>query len=139
MASTSGSHRPRVIVADDDPLVRGQLQALLESEFDVLAAVADGRSLIQAAGNLLPDIVVVDITMPGMTGFEATRELLRSRSSLLVVIVSVHDEAAYVEAARDAGALGYVVKRHASSNLVPAIRRVLLGERYTSPALAEGE
>ena len=135
---TRGDPRPSLIVADDDPEVLNQLQALLVDEFEILGAVADGQALIDAVERLSPDAVVTDITMPVMNGLQATRELMRRRSLLPVIILSVHDDAAYVEAASDAGALAFVVKRCASSDLVPAIRSALSGKHYMSPVLTDG-
>jgi DNA-binding NarL/FixJ family response regulator len=133
----NGSGRPKVIVADDDPCVLDQLQGLLDDDFEILKVVVDGQALIDAVAVSPPDVVVSDITMPRVDGLQAARELARRWPRLPVVILSVHDEAAYVDAAAEVGAVGYVVKRRAGSDLIPAIRSALSGQRYISPALDE--
>jgi DNA-binding NarL/FixJ family response regulator len=134
----SENKRPRVIVADDDPDVLAQLQILLEAACEVVAAMGDGQSLVNEVERLRPDVVIADITMPGMDGLKATEELARRSPDIPVVILSVHDQEPYVQAARDAGAVAYVVKRRASSDLLPAIRSALFGEPYVSPGLRDG-
>ena len=129
----------KVVLADDEPSILHQVHALLDQDFEVVRAVGDGPSLVEAVDECLPDVVVTDISMPRMDGLEATREILRRRPEVPVVILSVHDESAYVEAAFEAGARAYVVKRCAGSDLAPAVRSALSGQTFTSSILSEGE
>ena len=136
---TDDGGRPRVVLADDhrDMLVR--VAALLASEFTVVAAVADGEALIDAEADLLPDVLVIDITMPGINGLEAAA-LVRRRGSLVpIVFLSIHEEPEFVLAARQAGALGYVSKVRLANDLIPAVRAALDGRRFVSAAVAVEE
>src|SRR5262245_29963263 len=117
--------RARVLLADDHADVAEQLRAILEAEFDVVATVQDGLALVAAADSLTPDVVVTDITMPGMDGLTATAEIVRKRPGARVVLVSIHAEPGIQRQGLAAGALGYVVKFTADHDLVPAVRAAL--------------
>lgn len=125
--------RKRVVLADDNAIMRDKVMLLLEPEFEIVGSVADGRALLDAAASLDPEIGVVDISMPGMGGIEAVRELMDRGSTMKVVFLTVHDDPDFARAAFDSGALGYVVKSRLVSDLLPAIRGVLDGQVFISP------
>jgi DNA-binding NarL/FixJ family response regulator len=127
--------RPRVLLAEDNPVMAAELRGLLELEFEVVATVADGAALVAAAGAARPDVIVTDIVMPHRSGIDATVELLRRDPGIRVVLVTVHDDAGLVERGRAAGALGHVLKVAAATDLAPAVQAALRAERYVSPRL----
>lgn len=127
----------RVLLADDHNVLREGLRALLDRETDieVVADVPDGRAAVRKAGELLPDVVVMDIGMPGLDGVEATREILSSLSGPRVLCLSVHREEHVVRSIFEAGASGYLLKTSASEELLQAVRAVAKGDSYLSPPL----
>jgi DNA-binding NarL/FixJ family response regulator len=127
--------RPRVLLAEDNPVMAAELRALLEAELEVVATVADGAALVAAADRIRPDVIVTDIVMPHRSGIDATAELLRRHPETRVVLVTVHDDPALVERGRAAGALGHVLKVAAATDLMPAVRAALRNERYVSSRL----
>lgn len=131
--------RPRIVLAEDHAEIAEQLRALLASEFDVVAVVADGPSLLHAAEVAHPDVVVTDIVMPEMDGIAATAALLGKQPKVRVVLVTVHDEPELMERGQAAGALGFVSKHRAGYELIPAVKAVLRGERYVSRRVRAGE
>ena len=122
----------RVVLADDHHEMLVRVTALLASEFTVVAAVADGEALIDAEADLLPDVLVIDITMPGINGLEAAALVRRRGSRVPIVFLSIHEEPEFVLAARHAGALGYVSKVRLARDLIPAVRAALDGRRFVS-------
>src|SRR5262249_23572844 len=122
--------RVRVVIADDDPVILDQIGSLLQTSFDVVGRAANGRELLEAVQQLSPAVAVVDITMPELNGIEATRQITKANRTVKVVILSVLSDYAFVEAACDAGASGYVVKLHAFTDLIPAIEKVLGGQQF---------
>jgi len=130
--------RATVVLAEDHPPIADQLRELLSDDFDVLAVVAHGAALLKAARRLRPDIVVTDISMPGMDGMQAARELLAERPGLPVVFITVHDDMTLARAALAVGR-GYVLKASAGDELVDALRRVLDNGYFLSPALGTVE
>lgn len=128
-----GDVRTRVILADDNAIMRDKVALLLEPEFEVVGSVADGTALLDAVALLDPEIGVVDISMPGMGGIEAVRELMDHGSALKVVFLTVHEDPDFARAAFDSGALAYVVKSRLVSDLLPALRGVLDGQVFISP------
>jgi DNA-binding NarL/FixJ family response regulator len=125
--------RPRVLLADDHTLVIDGLRRILEPECEVVGAVEDGRSLLQAAERLKPDIILLDISMPLLNGVEAARRLRKTVPDTKLIFVTMHADATYVNGAFRAGASGYVLKRCASMELVSAIQEVLKGRTYITP------
>ena len=127
----------RILVVDDHAVVRSGLRMLLDAEQDieVVAEAGDARAALFAALEHKPDVVLVDIVMPGESGIEATRKILRDLPETKVLVLSMQDEPRYVRAAFDAGASGYVLKEAAESDLVAAIREVASGGRYVHPTL----
>jgi DNA-binding NarL/FixJ family response regulator len=127
--------RPCVLLADDHTLVVEGLRKILEPECDVVGAVEDGRSLLEAAAQLKPDIILLDISMPLLNGVEAARRLRDTVPGVKVIFVTMHADATYVAEAFRAGASGYVLKRCASLELLHAIRQVLQGRAYVTPLI----
>ena len=130
----SGNHRARVLVADDHRPIVERVLAVLAEEFSVIGTVTDGAELVAAEAALRPDVVVVDIGMPGMSGLEATAEI-RSRGSLVpIVCLTAYGVSEMLEAAWRAGVSAYVSKVSLARDLVPAIHAVLDGRRFVSGA-----
>ncbi len=133
---TSSERRPTVLLADDHPMMLEGLKKLLEPEFHVVAAVTDGRALLEIAARRRPDLVITDISMPEVNGIEATRRLQAAVPGTRVLILSFHAEPSWVRAAFDAGAWGYLTKSSAPEEIGVAIREVLQGRFYVSPRVA---
>jgi len=129
--------RPRILLADDHPIVAEGLQSLLAARFDVVGVVADGQSLIEAARTLDPDVIVADISMPVLNGIEAALRLQQELPHIKVVILTMHREEAYARRALEAGASGYVLKVAAPIELVQAIDAALAGKTFVTPGLAD--
>lgn len=127
----------RVMVIDDHGVLRAGLRALLEHEdgIDWVGDAALPEDALPALERLAPDIVVMDLEMPGMGGLDGTRRVLARRPETSVVVLSMHDGIEEVRSAFEAGASGYVVKTAADEELVRAIRQVAEGGRYLEPAL----
>jgi DNA-binding NarL/FixJ family response regulator len=130
-------HRPRVILADDHTMFREGLALLLPPEMELVAAVSNGRELLEAARRLRPDLIVADLTMPELGGLEAIRTLRRERLQARFVILTVHAEPALAAEAIRAGAMGYVVKHAAGEELQQALRLAIAGRTYLSPLVSE--
>ena len=125
--------RARVLLADDHPAVIKDLCAVLQPEFEVIATVEDGAALVAAAEALAPDVIVTDISMPGLDGIGAASEILRRNPAARIVCVTVHDDAEMVKKGLAIGVLGYVLKLAAGEDLVPAIHAAMRGEHHVSP------
>ena len=130
--------RVRVLLADDHQLVRSGLQALLKAlpDVDVIGDTGDGREAVELAGKHRPDIVLMDIAMPGLNGLEAAAQIQKSSPHTRVVMVSMHAGAEYVREALHAGASGYLLKNCAPSELALAIEAVARGEVWLSPGVS---
>ena len=126
---------PRVLLADDSPDVLEAVSRMLTPEFEIVGTVSDGLSLISEARRLNPDVMIVDLFMPGFSGLAAARELKKRHNPGSIIFLTVYDDASFVEAAQAAGAMGYVLKSSADRDLAPAIREALQGRFYHSPAL----
>lgn len=125
----------RVFLADDHPVLLAGLKKLLADEYDVVGTAVDGKALLTAAPKAAPDVVVVDISMPGLNGIEAARRLRNVLPQAKFLILSVHTDSAYVDEALRAGARGYVLKQSAPNELFTAIKTVLAGRTYITPIL----
>ncbi|HXF67691.1 MAG TPA: response regulator transcription factor [Burkholderiales bacterium] len=130
--------RLRVILADDHTLVRAGLRSLLGQlpEVEVVAETGDGREVLALVPRHRPDIVLMDITMPGMNGLEATAHLRKDHPGVKVVILSMHASEEYVLQALRAGAAGYLLKDSATLELALALQAVARGETYLSPPIS---
>jgi DNA-binding NarL/FixJ family response regulator len=129
-------NRPRVLLADDHRIVAEGLKSLLEEEFELLGVVENGIELVEAAKRLRPDVIVADITMPGLNGIDALVQLKRDNANVRVVFLTMHKEAEYARRALEAGACGYVLKHSARAELFLAVRAAFEGEVFVTPALA---
>ena len=128
----------RVLLVDDHQTVRQGLKLLLEaqSDLEVVGEAAGGRDAVQEAERLKPDVVVMDVSMPDLSGLAATRAVKEAVPTVAVVALTRHSDEAYVHELLGAGASGYVLKQSASSELLRAIRSAVAGERYLDAALA---
>jgi DNA-binding NarL/FixJ family response regulator len=122
----------RLVVADDNPQTLQALVSLLEVEFEVVATAADGRSALAMIRHWKPDVVVLDLKMPGSNGIEVTRELAKQPQSPPVVICSVETDSGIVETALRAGVTGYVFQERMGEDLVPAVRLAYRGRSFVS-------
>lgn len=127
--------RPRVLLADDHRIVAEGLKTLLSADFDLVGIVEDGFALVSAVGELAPDVVVADVSMPGMGGLDALERLNRTRPGTKVVFLTMHPEVAYARRALQLGAAGYVLKHSAPAELILAIRAALTGDVFVTPSL----
>ncbi len=130
-------NRPRILLADDHRIVAEGLERLLVPDFDLIGVVSDGHQLLEAAARLQPDVVVTDISMPGLNGIEAIGRLKRENPKVRVVVLTMHRDLAYARRALALGALGYVLKHAAHGELVGAIRAALAGRTFVTPELAD--
>jgi DNA-binding NarL/FixJ family response regulator len=128
----------RVILADDHELVRAGIRALLEriDTVDVVGEAGDGLQALALIGKLQPDVVLLDLTMPGLSGFEVLKETSEQFPDVNVIVLSVHDSEEYAFHALRSGAVGYLPKSAASAELKMAIEQVLSGKKYISPSIA---
>ena len=122
----------RVLLADDHKALLEMATRMLAREFDVVGAVGDGRTALVETERLRPDVLVTDISMPGMSGIEVVRQLSAANSDVRVVFLTVHESADYVRESLASGALGYVVKSKMASDLVDAIKAVHAGRSFVS-------
>jgi DNA-binding NarL/FixJ family response regulator len=128
--------RPRVFVADDHRAMLDTLVRLLSGEFDVVAAVTDGLSAVTEAAQLEPDLLVLDIAMPGLNGIAAAARLKERGSTAKVVFVTNLRDREFVEESLMLGDVGFVVKDRLVADLLPAVRRVLAGESFVSSSVS---
>jgi DNA-binding NarL/FixJ family response regulator len=130
--------KTRILLADDHALLLGAFQRLLEPEYEVVGTVTDGRALLSAAADLKPDVVIVDVAMPHMSGLAAAAQIKQEHPKTKLVFVTMnHDSEVAVEAFR-IGASAYLVKTSAASELLHAIREVLRGGTYVTPSITKG-
>ena len=127
--------RARVLVADDSAAVARQLRRLLADDFDVVGVVGDGLSLLHAARETTPDVLVIDVAMPGMDGLQVAELLAGEGSACRFVFITVHTERALVERALRLAPSAYVLKPEAGDDLVAAVRSVLAGRAFVSASL----
>jgi DNA-binding NarL/FixJ family response regulator len=128
----------RVLMIDDHPVVLAGLKALVEADpgFQVVGEARDGRSALRLAKQLAPDVVVLDISMPEMNGVEVATALLAERPDCRVLVLTVHEDRAYLRQLLGIGVSGYLLKRSASDELIRALRAVESGGTYLDPAVA---
>jgi DNA-binding NarL/FixJ family response regulator len=130
--------RPRVLLADDHQMLADALRGVIEPRCEVVGTVGDGRALLEAADRLQPDIVVLDIGMPHLNGFDAGRKLKHTLPSVKLVFMTMHDDPYLVGEAFRAGASAFLLKEAAASELTKAIDQVLKGGSYITPSAKEG-
>jgi DNA-binding NarL/FixJ family response regulator len=127
--------KPRVLLADDHDALLGRAMSLLRN-YQVVGTANNGKDLVSEALRLQPDVIVLDITMPIMTGIEAAHELREAGSTAKLVFLTVHDQPAFLHACFAEGALGYVTKSHLGTDLILAINEALSGHHFISRSIS---
>lgn len=132
-------HRKRIIVVDDHPIMNKGLAQLLNSElgFEVVAQYESGEEMLQNYVDVSPDLAVIDISLPGMSGLELIKHLKARDYDMKILVVSRHDESLYAQRVIRAGAQGYLMKMEAGDVLLKAIRKILNGGMYVSSEISE--
>lgn len=128
----------RVLIVDDHAVLRAGLRTLLnlQSDFEVVGEASEGPEALEKVQQLQPDVVLMDITLPGMEGLEATKRLKKTHPNVKVLILTMHEDRRYLYSALKAGASGYVVKRAADTELINAIRSAHRGDVFLHPSMA---
>jgi DNA-binding NarL/FixJ family response regulator len=129
------TNRSRILIADDHTLVAELCKKLLETEFDVVGTVSDGRALVRAAAELKPDVIVVDVAMPILNGLDAARQVKEMLPAVKIVYLTMNPDVEIAAEAFRRGAHGYLLKTCAAAELVLSVRDILRGKSYMSPAL----
>ena len=138
--SFNSTNRPiRIILADDHQIVRQGLRILLEAETDmkIVAEADNGRKVLKLAQELLPDVIIMDLSMPELNGIEATRQILSGAPEVKVIALSMHSDSLFVLNMIKSGASGYLLKDCALEELVKAIRAVVDDKTYLSPGVSD--
>ncbi len=130
-------NRPRVLLADDHTILLEGLKGILEGEFELVGTARNGRTLVNMARKLNPDIVVADISMPILSGIEAAIRIREFAPDMKILFLTMHEDVDFAHRALTAGARGYVMKNSAPAELTRAIREVLAGRVFVSPSIAE--
>ena len=134
MPSNITSSEPvRVLLVDDNQAILARVETVLSSACNVVGSATNGKAAVSAALALQPDVVVLDISMPGMSGFEVAARLRTEGSSAAVVFLTVHDQEELITTAKQSGAMGYVVKPRIGSDLLTAVREAHAGRPFISP------
>jgi len=123
----------RVLLVDDNEAVLARTAAVLTPGCIIVGSAKDGPTAIKAAASLQPEVIVLDISMPGMTGLEVASLLRKAQSTAAVVFLTVHDEEEFVQAAKAVGGVGYVIKPRIASDLMKAVREAKAGRPFVSP------
>ena len=133
----TSSQKISILIADDHTLMRSGIRALLEDEADmvVVGEANDGREAVRLAGQLKPNVILMDIAMPLLNGLEATRQIKREYPEIHILVLTMYDHEEYFRQMLEVGAAGYIIKRAAASDLVSAIRAVYNSEAVLSPAI----
>ena len=123
----------RVLLADDYPQMLDKVTQLLRGEFDIVGSAHDGAQALEAATRLNPDLLILDISMPILSGIQVAARLRDSGCKAKVIFLTIHEDREYIDAAFAVGALGYILKSRVATDLLPAIYAVLQGHRFSSP------
>ncbi len=128
----------RILIVDDHKIIRQGLRSLLdnESDMEVLGEAQNGRDAVKLAGELKPDIVIMDVSMPDLNGMEASRQILSNFSDTKIIALSIHSDNLFVAEMLKSGASGYLLKDCAFEELSRAIRTVMAGKKYLSPVIS---
>lgn len=129
----------KIVLADDHRITRDGLRLMLDQQpgFQVVGETGDGREAVELAAELMPDVIVMDLTMPSLNGVEATRQVKAHNPDVKVIVLSMHVERQFVSEALSAGASGYLLKDSPSEELIKAIQTVIKGDPYLSPKVQE--
>jgi len=129
----------RILIADDHGIVRAGLKLLLDRvpDMEVVGEAAEGREAVRLAGEVHPDIVIMDIGMPLLNGLDAASQIVRENERVGIIVLSMHTDESYILRALNAGAKGYLLKDHADEDLERAIRSVASGKPFFSPSIAQ--
>ncbi len=125
----------RVLLAEDHPGMAKALQTIVAAEFALVGTVGDGRSLVEAATKLEPDVIIADVSMPVLSGLEAARQLKKAGLQSKIIFLTMHSDVALAKEAFRAGAAGYLLKLSAAKELITAIREVMRGNQYVTPLI----
>jgi DNA-binding NarL/FixJ family response regulator len=131
--------RPRILLADDHTMLLDAFQRLLEPRCEIVGVACDGRALIDLAGSTRPDVIVLDISMPGLNGMDACAQLRRKMPDVRLVFLTVNEDPDIAAEAINLGASGYLLKSSASAELFTAIELALTGKTYITPLVTKGE
>jgi len=123
----------RLLLGDDHPLMLNGIRTLLAARYDIVGTAQDGRAIVEAAAQLRPDIVVLDVSMPILNGIDAARQIRQAQPNVVVVFLSMHASPMYLRRALDTGALAYVLKTGAAEELLTALDQARRGRLYVSP------
>jgi len=129
----------KILLADDHPMLRQGIRQLLEREqdFEVVAEAGDGEEAVRLASELMPDVVVMDVSMPKLNGLESTKQIRAKHPAIAVLVLTIHDEDEYIVGLLEAGAIGYLLKSAYGEELVQAIRSVRAGEFVLHPIVGQ--
>jgi len=138
-SGSSRSEKTRIMLADDHPLLRQALRDVLEKQpdFEVIAEAGDGEEAVKLATEMLPDVVIMDISMPTLNGLEATKQIKASNPSIAVLVLTVHSDSEHILSILRAGAGGYLTKSVYGDEVIHAVRALVSGETVLSPAVSQ--
>jgi NarL family two-component system response regulator LiaR len=131
-------NKTRIMLADDHPLLRKALRNVLEKQpdFEVIAEASDGEEAVKFATKLIPDVVIMDISMPKLNGLEATRQIKTSCPTIAILVLTVHDDNEHILSILQAGAGGYLTKSVYGDEVIHAVRALVTGETVLSPSVS---
>ena len=129
--------KKRILLADDHKIITESLKNILEPAYEVVGMVEDGYMLVEEAARLLPDVIIADISMPKLNGLEAVRQIKKKGIGSKIIMLTMHPDVTYASKAFDAGALGYVLKHSAHTELLQAVEQALLGKKFITERVAK--
>jgi DNA-binding NarL/FixJ family response regulator len=134
--ATPGAVLPRVVIAEDFVLIQENIRTVIQPHCEIVATVEDGLAALNAVSTLAPDILLLDVSLPGMSGFAVAEKLISAKSRVSVIFVSAYGDRDYVDRAFEIGAKGYILKGTMWSELPAAIREISKGGHYRSPLIS---
>ena len=129
--------KKRILLADDHKIITESLKNILEPAYEIVGMVEDGYMLVEEAARLLPDVIIADISMPKLNGLEAVRQIKKKGIGSKIIMLTMHPDVTYASKAFDAGALGYVLKHSAHTELLQAVEQALLGKKFITERVAK--